>query len=375
MSVSKQYTDNKLKDLKPFLKWPGGKGSELPVITCNLPSSFKNFYEPFVGGGAVYWSVEANEFFINDKSENLVNLYNTSTNPSQSFLSFLSAFDGIWTFIAEYCQKNAFDILKAYHSDEKVYFNDVSKRVVSTFKWDTIWFKDKSEKSIEAKLKRMKKLEIKNGKLSNSDIISNIEGALKASVYFYLRHIFNSKDSKTADEKAFLFFAMREYSYASMFRHNSKGEFNVPYGGVSYNNKLFKKKSEQIQSALVQEKLAKTCVSCRDFEVFLHTHTPSSDDFIFLDPPYDTEFSTYDKNVFDLKEQERLARYLKNDCKAKFMLVIKNTDLIYSLYKDLNIKMFDKQYAWNIKDRNDRDAEHLIITNYKTSVYPLEYNI
>jgi DNA adenine methylase len=39
-----------------------------------------------------------------------------------------------------------------------------------------------------------------------------------------------------------------------------------------------------------------------------------------LDPPYDSEFSTYAKNEFNKDDQKRLANYLINDCPAKWMM-------------------------------------------------------
>ena len=91
----------------------------------------------------------------------------------------------------------------------------------------------------------------------------------------------------------------------------------------------------------------------------------SKDDFIFLDPPYDTEFSTYAQNEFDKEDQIRLANYMKNT-KAKFMLIIKNTDFIYNLYniEKFKIRSFDKKYMVSFQNRNDKNVEHLIITNY-----------
>ena len=88
-------------------------------------------------------------------------------------------------------------------------------------------------------------------------------------------------------------------------------------------------------------------------------------DFMFLDPPYDTEFSTYAKNNFDKEDQIRLANYLYTT-KAKFMLIIKNTDFIFDLYKDKGfyIKSFDKRYLVSFMNRNDKEVEHLLITNY-----------
>jgi DNA adenine methylase len=103
-----------------------------------------------------------------------------------------------------------------------------------------------------------------------------------------------------------------------------------------------------------------------DFEAFLLNYPPQPNDFIFLDPPYDSDFSTYAQNEFDMKDQQRLANYLLNQCKAKFMLVIKNTEAIFTLYnqKGLKISAFDKKYLVSFQDRNNRETEHLIITNY-----------
>ena len=87
----------------------------------------------------------------------------------------------------------------------------------------------------------------------------------------------------------------------------------------------------------------------------------------FLDPPYDSEFSTYAQNEFTRADQSRLASYLVDECKANWMMVIKNTDFIYGLYnkKGINISSFDKKYLVSFQNRNDKKAEHLIITNYE----------
>ena len=89
-------------------------------------------------------------------------------------------------------------------------------------------------------------------------------------------------------------------------------------------------------------------------------------DFIFLDPPYDTEFNTYARNTFDKADQKRLADYLQSECEAKFMLIIKSTPYILSLYKNknLNIRVFDKKYLVSFMNRNNKNVQHLLITNY-----------
>lgn len=72
----------------------------------------------------------------------------------------------------------------------------------------------------------------------------------------------------------------------------------------------------------------------------------------FLDPPYDTDFSTYAQNEFGHEEQKRLCECLKRT-PAKILLIIKNTDFIYELYKDnFNITSFDKKYMVSFMNRN-----------------------
>jgi DNA adenine methylase len=43
--------------MKPFVKWAGGKRQLLPELLKHVPSSFKTYYEPFVGGGALFWEL------------------------------------------------------------------------------------------------------------------------------------------------------------------------------------------------------------------------------------------------------------------------------------------------------------------------------
>jgi DNA adenine methylase len=44
-------------EAQPFVKWVGGKRSLLPVILPLLPDSFENYFEPFAGGGALYFAL------------------------------------------------------------------------------------------------------------------------------------------------------------------------------------------------------------------------------------------------------------------------------------------------------------------------------
>jgi len=104
----------------------------------------------------------------------------------------------------------------------------------------------------------------------------------------------------------------------------------------------------------------------KDFYDFMKSQNTSENDFIFLDPPYDTTFSAYDKNEFTKNDQVRLAHYLINETNCKWQLVIKNTEFIHGLYEKegIKIKYFDKSYNVSFMNRNDKKTEHLLITNY-----------
>jgi DNA adenine methylase len=370
--------------LPSLLKWAGGKEQELRYILPMIPP-FHRYYEPFVGGGAVFFSIQAEMKFINDKSAELINLYRMVAEQNTEFFQTLNGLLYQWQRMSQFVDSHAAELLnmyKAYSMGE--YSPDKMRELLSGFvlahseDFHDMFaghLEEKSEnflreikRNLVSKTTRMKQLENKKGKLPESDIVANMESALKSAFYMHLRHLYNSINAygiSTGTATA-IFFLVRENAYASMFRYNSRGEFNVPYGGLSYNRKDLTRKIIYMQSPEVRQHFANTVIENTDFEAFLQAYTPGADDFIFLDPPYDSEFSTYTQNPFDKSDQERLAYYLLNHCTAKFMLVIKNTPTIFKLYagKGLNIQTFDKKYLVSFQDRNNRESEHLMITNY-----------
>lgn len=70
-----------MSKLKPFIKYCGGKAKLLPYIVENLPEvKFKNYYEPFVGGGSVFYNIYTlynNDitYTISDINDSLMNCY------------------------------------------------------------------------------------------------------------------------------------------------------------------------------------------------------------------------------------------------------------------------------------------------------------
>ena len=374
------------KKLEPIVKWAGGKEKELKYILPNLPSSFKNYFEPFVGGGAVYTAIQSEKSFINDKSEELINLYKIiKSNQRNDFFDALDEITYNWEILTKLTKKNSvffIDLYKKYSGDiidissltNKIFefilqhseeFNGMFSTI---FNFDIENFINEIKKNLIRKIKRMKILEIKKHKLPDKDILDNIETAFKSAFYMHFRHFYNfpTKYKLTTAFKSAVFLFIRNYAYSGMFRYNSNGEFNVPYGGIAYNKKNFVKKIEYLKSKALQKHLENTVVENEDFEVFFDKYEATENDFIFLDPPYDTEFSTYAQNEFTKNDQKRLANYLINKTKANWLMIIKNTDFILNLYqnKGLNISFFDKTYLVSFMNRNNKKTEHLIIKNY-----------
>lgn len=352
--------------MKTLLKWPGGKEKELPVIRENIPAYSGRFIEPFVGGGAVYFDTDNQNCCINDKSVELINLYNCIKERDNDLIKFLQLECDEFKRMEKIVDNHPDDILSLYHSKMSIDdFLEKYDNIFSDMAFDHHnYFVKELRRNLSSKISRSHKLENEQGEIPDSDRIDNMESALKSAYYMYIRHLQNIQEEFSDGRRAAIFFFVREFCYSSMFRYNSKGEFNVPYGGISYNRKDFQKKINYLLSPCINKKLSTTQIYNMDFEEFIDNMNLTNDDFIFLDPPYDSDFSTYAQNTFGKDEQIRLYECLKRT-KARLMLVIKNTDFIYGLYKDdFNIKSFDKKYLVSFMNRNEKKSKHLVITNY-----------
>ena len=191
----------------------------------------------------------------------------------------------------------------------------------------------------------------------------------------YYRYLYNLGEEgyHSEGERAALYLFLRQYAYSSMFRFSKQGKFNVPYGGLSYNNINLNTKLKYFTNKDLLTALKTTKITNLDFEDFLEKYHPQKNDFLFIDPPYDSEFSKYDNLSFDAAEQRRLADYLINRVNANWMIVIKDTELVRELYVDgkstyngqqIYINNFQKKYNVNFRNRNKQRTQHLLITNY-----------
>ena len=375
--------------MRPYLKWAGGKEAELKHILPMLPSEINRYFEPFVGGGALflYLAEQANipQFYINDISPELMTMYKYLKEGNKDFLVLLQLINSAWIEIEKLLIDKEEELRFIYYNyrhtlDEKQLENDILRflwlnggnleaLLDKKISYDVQKLRALLDKLIIQKYIRTVKTEMSKGAVDDKMLIEIILSSFKGAVYTYFRYIYNEGLSKNPAIAPELFIAtfyfMREFSFSGMFRFNIDGYFNVPYGGLSYNHKSLTEKIVRMKSPITNQIFSKTELYSEDFFEFLERFELTDNDFLFLDPPYDTEFSNYNNIDFETQDQLRLRDTLL-DTPAKFMLIIKNTDFIYNLYREtpFEISSFDKQYQVSFQNRNEKKVRHLIIKNY-----------
>lgn len=177
-------------------------------------------------------------------------------------------------------------------------------------------------------------------------------------LYYELRKQFNGM-SVPEYTFATLYYFINKTAYSGMIRYNSKGEFNVPYGRyANFNTELL---NDNHFNLLQNDITIKNSTYKDSFEL------ATKDDFIFLDPPYDTVFTSYGNEEFtgDFGEEEH--RILANDFKnlsSPALMIISETKLIEELYREYIQDKYPISYSVNIRNRFKSKANHLVIANY-----------
>jgi len=176
-------------------------------------------------------------------------------------------------------------------------------------------------------------------------------------VYYSVRDKMEIPD---AVENAKRFYYLRKTCYRGMLRYNKKGKFNIPFGRY----KTYK--YDAVADPAYQELLGRTDIFCKDFTHLFETYN-SADNFMFLDPPYDSEFTDYGYCSFGREEHERLAHCFKTTT-IRCMMVIGATEFIRELYDGYIVDEYDKKYRFKLHSNRigkEIDNVHLVIKNYK----------
>jgi DNA adenine methylase len=144
-----------------------------------------------------------------------------------------------------------------------------------------------------------------------------------------------------------------------MLRYNKRGEFNIPFGRYKTYN------YEDIKNKDYEDILKRTEIFNKDFDyVFKNYNSP--DNFMFLDPPYDSEFTDYGYCSFGKEEHQKLALCFK-ETNIRCLMIIGKTTFIEELYKDYIVNEYDKKYRFKLHSNrvgNEINTKHLIIKNY-----------
>src|SRR5690606_18947240 len=87
---------------RPFLKWAGGKGQLLEPLLARSPQHIETYYEPFLGGGAVFFALLAQpdlaprRAVLNDLNEDLVTVYRTVRDDVDALVSALAGLSEVY---------------------------------------------------------------------------------------------------------------------------------------------------------------------------------------------------------------------------------------------------------------------------------------
>jgi DNA adenine methylase len=301
---------------KPFLKWAGGKSQLISALSERLPETIKKtkeintYIEPFIGGGAIFFYLKSNYRII----KSII----IDVNP-ELVLSYQVIQKDHKKLILK-LKKIEEEYLPLKESQRKEYFYDV--------------------------------------RTSYNENLSNVN--------------FQSYGKSWIDRTAQMIFLNRT-CFNGLFRQNSKGEFNVPFG--KYKNPQI---CNERNITEVHWGLKDTEIICGDFnkaKKFVRKNC-----LIYLDPPYrpinpTSSFTSYAKDGFNDDDQRRLADFYKQMDKKSAFLMLSNSDPRNENPKD---DFFDRLYSKfiiervpakrNINCNADKRGEinELIIRNYKT---------
>ena len=316
--TSLRNIENKI--LKPLIKWPGGKtrlntqlikAFNIGLKSLNLEKI--NYYEPFFGGGALFFELHNNEKIqsahINDIVPHLVSFYETIANE-------------LWLN----------DLFNEIESLAITFEKGDKKKVYGSAKENSGWIKDFNE-------------------------------------------LWLDKHPSTKEEKiksAALFFVLNKTGFNGMFRLNKDGKFNIPKGDTEKINLNEKVKSNFIEVSSI---LANTSIHCGSYEKILPPENAidKKTSFIYLDPPYipnsDTEgFTDYSKEGFDERDHDMVANVFHQLAEDGYMVVLSNNlneKSIKKYQKNKNVYAYEVLVSRSIS-RTVQD-KHGNVTRPKTS--------
>jgi DNA adenine methylase len=168
----------------------------------------------------------------------------------------------------------------------------------------------------------------------------------------------------TAPRRAARLIFLNRTCYNGLYRVNSKGEFNVPFG----NYKQLHLPDPELINAL-HGYLRRVKILCTDFKLAVETATAG--DLIYFDPPYDpvsptASFTSYSRGGFGPREQERLKQLVDDLSNRGCFVLVSNacTEFIRELYRGYCQRRVTASRAINSKASDRGKINELLIANY-----------
>jgi len=109
--------------IKPFLKWAGGKTQLLPHLHKYAPITFNKYIEPFIGGGAMFFSLNAENSIISDSNEELIITYQQVQSNVDQVINHLQTFRNEEKFYYEVRQLDPIDLELSFRAARLIYLN------------------------------------------------------------------------------------------------------------------------------------------------------------------------------------------------------------------------------------------------------------
>lgn len=281
----------KNKLVMPVVKWVGGKRQLIDEIKSRIPRTYKTYYEPFFGGGAVLFALQPKRAVINDLNDSLIKTYKVIKDNADELIASLSL-----------------------HENTSEYFY----------------------------------------KIRNEDLYPETFN-LKSEVEVASRLIYLNKTC-----------------FNGLFRVNSSGHFNTPFGNYKNPNIV----NEPVIRA-VSKYFNDNEISILNGDFAAACQGAQKGDFVYLDPPYDpvsdtASFTGYNAGGFGSEEQIRLRDLcVELDEKGvKFLLSNSATKFIIDLYNSKNFKskitidIVKAKRSINSNGNKRGEVDEVLIRNY-----------
>ncbi len=179
--------------------------------------------------------------------------------------------------------------------------------------------------------------------------------------YYAIREQFNHRSVFGVDQAA-QFVYLNKTCFNGLFRVNSDGGFNVPFG--SYASPAI---CEAHLLLNAQRLLRNARLFAGDFAMVLHMC--EGDEFVYLDPPYYTDaenFTGYVKGGFNDWQHKRLAWVMRQlDARGcKVMLSNSDTPFVRELYKDFNVETISAPRTIGASTESRKRVNEVVVRNY-----------